>query len=191
MFTKLKKLYFLDFTSQKTLASKGILSHTTAKYLSINVLLFVVPFFLGESQLLVGSVVNLALIYIALNFKQAKLLPAIFLPAIASILRNSVLGSATAYLAILMPFIWMSNGLFIMAIRGMVYKGKSLILSLGVSSVAKALFLFCVTFMLVSLFKFPNVLLVAMGIMQLVTASIASIIYSIYSKNSVGFWNKK
>ena len=180
MFTKLKKLYFLDFTSDR------ILSHATAKYLTINILLFAVPIFLGDSQIIVGSIVNLALIYIALNFKQAKLLPAIFIPAVASILRNTVLGSATLYLAILMPFIWMANGLFIISIREIANKGKSLFVSLGVSSIIKAIFLFSITFVLVSLFKFPNVLLIAMGILQLATALIASIVYLIMNK-----WTQK
>jgi len=177
MFTKLKKLYFLDFTSEK------ILSHLAAKYLIINVLLFVVPVFLGDSQILVGSIVNFALIYIALNFKQAKLLPAIFIPAVASILRNTVLGSATIYLAVLMPFIWTANGLFIMAIRGLIYKKRSYLFSFGLASVFKASFLFICTFVLVSLFKFPTVLLIAMGVLQLSTAFIASTVYLILFKN--------
>jgi hypothetical protein len=182
MFTKLKKIYFLDFTTHKTI------SHATTKYLAVNALLFLVPLFLGESQILVGSIVNLLLIYIALNFKQAKLLPAIFLPAIASILRNTVLGSATVYLAVLLPFIWMANGIFIMAIRGLAYKwqsnfsGKKLVLTLGISAVLKSLFLFSITFTLVSLFEFPSVLLVAMGLLQLATASIASVLYLVFSK---------
>ena len=177
MFTKLKKLYFIDFASQK------VLSHTTVKYLVVNVLLFAVPIFLGESQIIVGSIVNFALIYIALNFKQAKLLPAIFIPAVASILRNTVLGTATVYLAVLMPFIWTANGLFIMAIRGLIYKKRSYLISFGLASVLKALFLFICTFVLVSLFKFPTVLLLAMGILQLATAFIASILYLILFEN--------
>jgi hypothetical protein len=181
MLAKLKEIYYLDFTSNK------ILSHTTIKYLGVNILLFVVPFLIGEPQLLVGSMVNFALIYLALNFKQAKLLPAIFLPAIASILRNSVLGSATIYLGILMPFIWMANGLFILSIRWYLSKGRSLSISLGVSSIAKAVSLILITFFLVALFNFPKVLLLAMGILQLATAMIASIIYLIVSKTKNGF----
>jgi hypothetical protein len=173
MFTKLKNIYSLDFASDK------VLTHTNTKYLIINVALFVLPFFLGGSQIVLGSIVNFLLIYIALNFKQAKLLPAIFLPAIASFLSNTILGSATIYLAILMPFIWLSNGLFIMTIRGLVHNKKNLFLSLGTASVLKAFFLFGITFILVSQFKFPNVLLLAMGLLQLATAIIATTIYSL------------
>jgi len=176
MFTLLKNIYALD------LRNENILEKSKLKFVILNVLLFVIPLFLGEPQLLVGSIVNFILIYIAINYKQGNLLPAIFIPAIASILRNTLLGSLTGYLAILLPFIWMANGLFIFIIRGFLKNKKNIILSLVSASFLKAAFLFLCTFLLVSFFSFPKALLVPMGLLQVVTALIASTSFLVFKK---------
>jgi hypothetical protein len=172
LLSKFKKIYALDFA-----------------YLAVNVLLFAIPFFLEGPQIIVGTIVNFLLIYTALNFKQAKLLPAIFLPAIAGLLRGTVLGTVTVYLGVLMPFIWVANGLFVLAIRGLVARmlpvvaeGKKLFYCLGIASIIKVGFLFAITFALVSLFNFPQVLLLSMGAMQLATAMIGSVLYLLVFK---------
>lgn len=176
MLTLLKNLYALDLRNEQ------ILEKSKFKFVILNVLLFVVPLFLGEPQLLVGSVVNFILIYIAINYKQGKLLPAIFIPATASILRNTLLGSLTGYLAILLPFIWMANGLFIFIIRGFLKNKNNIILALGSASVLKAAFLFLCTLILVSVFNFPKALLVPMGLLQVLTALIASTAFLVFKK---------
>ena len=176
MLDTIKNLYTLDLLNGKILEKAAI------KLITVNVLLFVIPLMIGDPQLLVGSIVNFLLIYIAINFKENKLLPAIFLPAIASLLRNTLLGSLTVYLAVLLPFIWVANGLFIFLIRGLVKNKHKLVTGLFVSAVAKAIFLFVCTLALVSVFHFPSVLLIAMGILQLATAGIAGICYLGYLK---------
>jgi len=174
MLSSLKKIYSLDFLNGK------ILEKSALKLILVNILLFVIPFVIGEPQIIVGSIVNFFLIYIALNFRQKDLLPAIFLPAIASLSRNVLFGSLTIYLSVLMPFIWVSNALFIFAIRAFLSKSQRLSLSLFSAGFLKAAFLFSITSLLILQFKFPQQLIIAMGVMQLITASIATIAYVIF-----------
>jgi len=198
MFTKINKLYALDLLNGK------VLDFAKLKLVLINALLFFVPLFIGEPQVLIGTIVNIFLIYIALNFKKGNLLPAIFLPAIATLLRNVLLGPFTLYLAVLMPFIWVANGIFVMLIRMSVSKGQSAGMvsleagtngrgmsprmagatGLAIAVVAKSLFLFTCTFAIISIFKFPTVLLIAMGPLQLLTSGLASIVFFLYSRNT-------
>lgn len=202
MFTKIKKLYALDLLNGK------VLDFAKLKLVLINALLFFVPLFIGEPQVVIGTIVNLFLIYIALNFKKCNLLPAIFLPAIATLLRNVLLGPFTLYLAVLMPFIWIANGLFVMLIRMSASKGQSArmdskrmvmmgtgmdggvspgivgIGGLAIASVSKSLFLFACAFSIISIFKFPPVLLIAMGPLQLLTSGLAGIVFFLYSRNT-------
>lgn len=177
MFTLLKNIYASDFRKEQAL------EYSKFKIVLLNTLLFIVPLFLGEPQLIVGSIVNFILIYIAFNYKKGYLLPAIFIPATASLLRNTLLGSLTGYLAILLPFIWVANGLFIFSIRGFLHKKTRLSLSLIFASIIKSGFLFLFTFLLVSIFNFPKALLVPMGILQLSTALIASVLFFVLKKS--------
>lgn len=175
MFSKLTQLYFHDFTELKF--SKSLL-----KYLSVNLLMFLLPFLLNQPQLLVGSIVNLGLIYIAINFKGRELLPAIFLPSLASVLNGVLLSSLTPFIAPLMPLIWISNALLVFSIRYFLLHKKYLLISLSLAGIFKVVVLFTGTWILVSALNFPTVLLNAMGLMQLFTISIASTIYLIISK---------
>ena len=176
MLTLLKNIYAHDFKKE------NILEESKFKIVLLNSLLFIVPLFFGEPQLLVGSIVNFILIYIAINYKKGNLIPAIFIPATASILRNTLLGSLTGYIAILLPFIWLANGLFIFSIRGFLKNKTKLFLSLFFASILKSTFLFLITFLLVSILNFPKDLLTPMGILQLSTALIASMSFLVYKK---------
>jgi hypothetical protein len=175
---KLLEIYSFDFLKLEFKAQLW-------KYLAINVMLFLVPLLLGQPQLLIGTFVNFMLIYIAVNYKHNEMLPAIFLPALATVLRDTLLGPATMYLAVLMPFIWIGNALFILSIRNfLIQKTKPLKLFV-LSSVFKSAFLFVITLLLVALFKFPTALLLAMGGLQIVTALAASVIYLVFFKRSL------
>jgi hypothetical protein len=146
--------------------------------------MFATPFVFEHPQLLVGSIVNLFLIYIALNFQKSQLIPSIFIPSIAVILRGSLLGSVTPFLLFLMPIIWLGNALFIIVIRYLAIEKKSLILNLILSALVKALLLFSFTWLIVKTLSLPSILLIAMGITQLVTALIGGSVY--YLLNRIG-----
>ena len=174
MLQTLQKVYSLDMVGGRT----GIhVSRATLKYVFANVLLVAVPIFFGHPQILVGVIVNLILIYIAVNFRKHALLPAIFLPSLAALARGVLFGPFTIYLAIFAPFIWIGNAIFIMAIRYFLMKNLWRIVTFIVSSGLKAGFLAGITLILMQFVKIPPVFLQAMGVLQLLTALIASAVY--------------
>ena len=170
MFAKLYQIYAHDFTESK-------FETQTIKFWILNLALFIVPFFFGQPQLLIGSIVNFGLIYMALNFKRNELLPAIFLPSIATVLHGVVWGPLTIYIAVLMPLIWLGNAVLVLGIRYLVLTKKSTWLALLVSGIAKTLVLFLGTLLLIGLFNFPQALLLLMGVLQLGTVIIGSAAY--------------
>jgi hypothetical protein len=111
------------------------------------------------------------LILTALNLKNRNILPAIMLPSIAAAAGGYLFGGFTMYLIYLIPFIWLSNAIIVLAFKQFrLQKNKNFFLTLGLSSAAKAGFLFGITFLLVSLSVVPAVFLTAMGLLQLATA---------------------
>lgn len=134
---------------------------------------FALPFLLGGQQLLVGSVVNCVLVLAALNIRGKKLLPVILLPSVGAYLAGMIFGVASSALLIMIPFIWVGNSILVFSMKKFTLSmKKNRILSLGIGAVAKSGFLFLAAFVLFSLGFVPAVFLTAMGIVQLVTASI-------------------
>ena len=79
------------------------------------VVAFSLPFILGHEQLLVGSVVNCALVLAALNLRGARLLPVILLPSVGALLAGMVFGPLSASLVYMLPFIWLGNAILVFA----------------------------------------------------------------------------
>lgn len=163
---------------------------------------FLVPTFLGNlitnlfgktsviasnSQLIVGSIVNIALILTALNLKGAfKILGVVTMPSISTILSGYVFKNASPYMAYMIPAIWIGNFLLIYTYKLLVVsKNKNYILASIVGIVLKVAVIFG-TFSVLKLFGvFPEKLVanlqVAMSTTQLITATIGAIItYIIY-----------
>jgi hypothetical protein len=170
LITICSRIYFLDLT-------RISFSTTIFRYAVVNVALFLTPLVFDQPQIIVGSMVNFLLIYIALNFRKAQLLPAIFLPSLAAVLRGSLLGSLTPSLIMLMPFIWISNAVLIGAIRALVFKNIGLKGSLFISALLKSLALLMMSFVVIKGMNLNEALLIAMGPIQLLTATIGGIIY--------------
>jgi hypothetical protein len=134
---------------------------------------FLVPFFLGHSQLVTGVIVNIALVLAALNLRNEKLLPVIFLPSLGALSRGLIFGPFTMYLAYMIPFIWLGNFLLVYAVKRLSVSGnKNRFLALGIGAAVKSAFIFAGAFTLFSLAVIPQALLVPMGIMQFATAAI-------------------
>lgn len=132
---------------------------------------FFIPFLIGHPQLLVGTMVNAALVLAALNLKKYKLLPIIIVPSLAVLSRGIIFGPFTIYLVYMIPFIWIGNSILVLTIKELRLKRKmNRFLSLGVGAGLKALFLFTSAYILFSLGIIPIVFLTAMGITQLYTA---------------------
>ena len=144
----------------------------TTKTIIYLIPLFFIPFLLGGPQLLVGSIVNLLLIFIALRFKNYyAIIPMLMLPSIATSLRGLIFWPFSIFLVYMIPAIWLSNFIFIYTIQYI----KTQRLSILVWWILKTLLLFVVAFVLVKLWILPAIFLKAMGMFQLITVMIAGV----------------
>jgi len=136
-----------------------------------SVVAFSLPFILGHEQLLVGSVVNCALVLAALNLRGARLLPVIILPSAGVLLAGMVFGSQSASLVYMLPFIWLGNILLVFAVKELALSGKrNRLAALGAGAFAKTALLFSATFILLLFGLVPVQFITAFGIFQLATA---------------------
>ncbi len=132
---------------------------------------FSIPFIFGSQQLLVGSVVNCALVLAALNIRGRKLLPVLLLPSVGAYAAGMIFGSASMALLTMIPFIWLGNALLVLAIKQLTLSMKrNRVLALVAGSGFKAGFLFVIAFSLFGLGLVPAAFLTAMGVIQLATA---------------------
>lgn len=132
---------------------------------------FFVPFLIGN-QLIVGSLVNCALVLAALNLDKYKVLPIIFLPSIAVFLSGVIFGPFNMYLVYFIPFIWIGNSLLVFTVKYFNRKRVNRILMLIFSSSLKSLFLFSIAALFFSLGFVPVIFLTVMGLLQFYTACI-------------------
>lgn len=146
-------------------------TNSTTKTFFILTLLFAFPFFFGGPQLLIGSIVNLLLIFIALHYKNHyAIIPMIMLPSIAACVNGLIFGPFTIFLVYMMPAIWIGNLIFVYTIQ------HTKIQRLGIFLwwIFKAAFLFLVAYILVHLWILSVVFIKAMWISQIITAMIAA-----------------
>jgi len=129
------------------------------------------PMILGHPQYLVGAIVNAMLVLSALNLKSHKILPAILLPSVGVFLAGVLFGSLTKFVIYFIPFIWVGNAILVFGIKWLyLYKKKNYLLTLAISSLFKAGFLFSAAFVLFKLGIVPVMFLTTMGVLQLQTA---------------------
>ena len=134
-------------------------------------LCFLVPFALGEPQLVVGAVVNAALIAGAFKLRGWELLPLVTLPSLGALSRGLVFGPWTPYLALMLPFIWLGNAALVFVVkRFAVLEKKGFAFGNAAGIAAKVALIFCAAYALYSLGLLPVVFLTAMGLLQIVTA---------------------
>lgn len=156
-----------------------------SKYISINLFLFLFPLLFDLPQLIQGTIINLMLIYIALNYKKMELIPAVLLPSLATTLRGTLIGTITPYLVLIMPIIWLGNLMYIFSIRYLTMKEWKALLVLLSSGIIKSLILFISTFVIVRALNLPELLLISMGIFQVFTSLLAGSIYLIAFKKRI------
>ena len=161
-----------------------------------------VPTFLGEilkntfatnsvvvtnSQLIIGSIVNTALIMTALNLKGwKKILSVITMPSIATILGGYVFKTASVYMVYMIPAIWAGNFALVYSFKLiMLAKQKNYFLAGIVGIAVKVAVIFGCFSLLKAMGIFPNKLVsalqVAMSSTQAITATIGMFIaFGIY-----------
>ena len=190
---------------------EGIIKQTVKDFSKINeiiqtiiiaLLAFIVPTFLAQlinaifgaqsviasnSQIIVGSIVNTALVVAALNLKGwSKNIFIVTMPSISTILSGYVFKSASPFMVYMIPAIWIGNFILIYAIKYIVIsKKKNYFLGAIVGIVCKVAVIFGF-FLILKLFNvFPekvvSVLQNAMSLTQAITATIGCFIaYIIY-----------
>lgn len=173
-----------------------------AQTIAIYLIALVVPTFLGKlissifsvqsivaqnSQIIVGSIVNTALIVSAMNLKGWKnIVGVITMPSISTILSGYVFKSASPYMAYMIPAIWIGNFALVYAYKLlMLGKNKNYFLAGIIGIIVKAAVI-AGCFAVLNMFNiFPNKLVQnlqnAMTVVQIVTATIGMFIsYAIY-----------
>lgn len=141
-----------------------------------------------NSQIIVGSIVNTALIISAINLKGwQKILGVITMPSISTTLSGYVFQTASPYMAWMIPAIWIGNFALVYAYKFiMLSKSKNYFLA-GFCGVLVKVAIISASFILIKSFGvFPEKLVdnlqTAMTSTQLITASIGTIIaFGIYS----------
>lgn len=145
-----------------------------------------------NSQLIVGTIVNAALVVSAINLKGwAKILGVVTMPSISTILSGYVFGTASVYMVYMIPAIWIGNFALIYSYKFlMLRKNKHYFLAGIVGIIVKVAIIFAL-FNLINLFGvFPEKLVEnlrnAMGMTQLITATLgviaAFVIYKLEKK---------
>jgi len=147
-------------------------------------------FVASHSQIIVGSIVNIALIVTAINVKGwKKIVGIITLPSISTILGGYVFKTASVYMAYMIPAIWIGNFAIVYLYKVLLLNKKLNYFVTGIIAIiAKVAIIFGGFSLLNILGIFPEKLVqnlqVAMGTTQVVTATIGMIIsYTIYLSN--------
>ncbi len=159
----------------------------------IALLAFLVPTFLAQllkiifgeesvitnnSQIIVGSIVNTALVVSALNLKGwSKIIPIVTMPSISTIFSGYVFKSASVFMIYMIPAIWIGNFALIIAFKYlMITKNKNYFLTSVVGIICKVAIIFGFFMILKMLNVFPEKIATnlqkAMSIIQLITATI-------------------
>ncbi len=141
----------------------------------------------SNAQIIIGSIVNTALIISAINLKGfAKILGVITMPSISTILSGYVFQTASPYMTWMIPAIWLGNFALVYAFKFfMLSKNKNFFLA-GIIGIVAKVAIIAAGFGILNLFEvFPEKLVstlqTAMTTTQLITASIGAVIaYIIY-----------
>ena len=191
--------------------NEGILSKTaydfskkvdTIQTIIIALLALLVPTFLGKllslifgaksaiatnSQLVVGSIVNTALIISAINLKGwKKVLFVVTMPSIATILSGYIFGPFSMPMIYMIPAIWVGNFALVFAYKFlMLKKNINYFLSGAVGIIVKVAIIFGYFSLLNAFSVFPakavSNLQYSMSVIQLITATIGVLIsFGIY-----------
>ena len=166
-----------------------------------------VPTFLGEiisnvfgaqsviaknSQIIIGSIVNTALVVTAINLNGwVKILGVVTMPSISTILSGYVFGSASTYMVYMIPAIWIGNFILVYLYKLLLLDKNMNYFFTGVIGVIVKVAIIFLSFNVLNLFnifpeKLVNTLQNAMGLTQLITASIGVVVaFAIYKAEKV------
>lgn len=164
-------MYMEKYIKTKTDLLLSILSNESLQLFSLYTVCILVPILVKEPQIVVGTLINIILLIGIIRFPMKKIFPILFLPSLTSYTYGLLLGSATPFLLYLIPFITIANYIYIKLSSEI----KNAHLSILIPPITKAVFLYTSAYILYMNIGLPKVLLTSMGIMQLITATIASV----------------
>lgn len=150
----------------------------------------------NNSQIIVGSIVNTALIIAGLNLKGwKKLILVATLPSLSAIGSGYIFGSLTKVTILMIPGIWLGN-FSLMILMKYLYANKKInyALSTIISIIVKVAFIFGTLNIWMAISILPNKGMVAdtlrnsMGLTQVITATIGAVISILIIK--LGFKRK-
>lgn len=161
--------------------------HQTILVTIYSTICFFTPFFIGEPQALVGTIVNALLITAALELKGKQLIPIIILPSLGALARGIVFGPFTPFLALMIPFIWVGNTIIVISFKIIVIKLKQwFATALFFGAALKAFFLYSIAFLFYNNHVLPAIFLTTMGAFQLATALLGGVIAYCFYKARAG-----
>ena len=137
-----------------------------------------------NSQIIVGSVVNTALIITAINIKGwKKIVGIITMPSISTILSGYVFKSASPFMAYMIPAIWLGNFALVYSYKLLMLAKEKHYFLAGIVGVITKVIIIASGFMILKAFnvfpaKLVNTLQIAMTTTQAITALIGVIVAS-------------
>lgn len=129
---------------------------------------FVVPFCISGPQLVTGSFVNMLLVTYAVTTRRKFDVFMCVLPSVGAIGNGILFGTLTPYLLYFLPFIWISNMLYIRAIA--TWRSYDMPFRVMGAATMKSGVLLLSSTVLVGLHVVPRAFILGMGIIQFVTA---------------------
>ena len=190
---------------------EGILNKTIYKFsekleiiqtVVIAAIAFLVPTFLAKlittvfgsgstiasnSQIIVGSIVNTALVISAINLKGwKKIIGVVTMPSVSTVLGGYIFKTASPYMVFMIPAIWLGNFALIFAFKFLLLEKKHNYFLAGVVGIVVKVLIIFGFFELLKVFgvfppKLVSNLQTAMSTTQLITATIGVIIsYIVY-----------
>jgi len=141
---------------------------------SIYSLSVLIPLIIGKPQLLVGSAINILIVFTTLTYGIKKTFPILILPSITALLTGILFNGATVFLIYVTPFIMISN--FILSY--FVSKKKIIYLFLGI--ISKGGFLVLTYTVMNKIIGLPSIF-ISSSYLQFLTATIGLFAgYSLY-----------
>lgn len=137
----------------------------------------------ANSQIIVGSIVNAALVMAAINLKGwAKILGVVTMPSISTIMSGYIFKSASTAMVPMIPAIWLGNLALVYSFKFLMLSKKQNYFVAGIVGIVVKVAVIFGCFMLLSrglnMFKPQQVTMLqkAMGLTQLITACIGSVV---------------
>ncbi len=141
------------------------------------VVAFFLPLMIGHPQIVVGTLVNALLITSALNIRGYKLLPVIVAPSLGALSRGILFGPFTVFLVYMVPFIWIGNSILVFMFKWLSLDKKvNYFITLLIGGLSKAMFLFLIAYIFVSMGVIPVLFLTTMGVFQFYTTTLGGIL---------------